>query len=145
VKAYRFRLATVARIRALEERVAGDRFKLALRDLRRARDRERSAERALAALQTPTGLTTMATLAWIGDQGQRLSESLRSCREEVVEAESLCAETRGAWEGATKRSGVLERLNEQGFVRWRGEMARLEGAELDDLSHARHPSVGGGR
>ena len=145
MRSYQFRLATVARIRALEERVAGDRFKLALRDLRVAGERERSAERALAALEAPAGLTTMATLAWIGDQGRRLCESLRSCREEVAEASSRCAEARRSWEDATKRSGVLERLNEQGFVRWQGETARLEGAELDDLSHARHGSVGAGR
>jgi flagellar export protein FliJ len=145
MKSYRFRLATVARIRALEERVAGDRFRLALRDLRYAREREHAATAALAALEAPTGLTTMASLVWIGDQGERLAASLRECREAVTGAESLCVEARRGWDEAAKRSGVLERLNEQGRARWRVEMAREEGAELDDLSHARHRSVGVGR
>jgi flagellar export protein FliJ len=145
MKAYSFRLATVARIRELEERVAGDRFKLALRDLRHAREREYAAADALAALQAPAGVTTMADLVWIGDQGERLFVALQECRQAASAAESMSVEARRAWDEAAKRSGVLERLNEQGLVRWRGEMAREEGAELDDLSHARFRSAGAAR
>ena len=58
VKAYQFRLATVARIRALEERVAADRFRVAQRDLRQAQASVRAAEAALATLEAPQGVTS---------------------------------------------------------------------------------------
>ena len=138
MKAYRFRLATVARIRALEERVAADRFRVAQRDLRQARDSARAAWNALAALEAPPGVHEMAAFVWLGDQADRLSEQVRVCREKVVEAESACAEARAAWDVAVRRSGVLERLGEQGLARWRSEALREEAAELDDLSLARH-------
>jgi flagellar export protein FliJ len=145
MKSYRFRLDTVARIRALEERVASDRYRLALRDLRHGCEREHAAALALVALEAPTGTTTMAAHLWTGDQAERLSDALRDCREQVAAAETLCAEARRAWDEAAKRSGVLERLNEQGRVRWQVEMSREVGAELDDLSQARYRSVGVGR
>ncbi len=44
MKAFRFRLATVARIRALEERVAADRFMAAQRILRQEQESARAAE-----------------------------------------------------------------------------------------------------
>ncbi len=145
MKSYRFRLATVARIRALEERVAADRLMTAQRDLRQARESARTAWNALAALEVPPGVTEMAVFLWLGAQADRLSESVRVCSEKVTEAESVCAEARLAWDVAVRRSGVLERLGEQGLARWRGEAQRAEAAELDDLSLVRHGRLGVGR
>jgi flagellar export protein FliJ len=145
VKTYHFRLATVARIRALEERVAAERFMTAQRDLRQARESARAAWNALAALQAPQGEVEMSTFIWLGDQADRLSESVRLCSEKVAEAEAACAQARAAWDVAVRRSGVLERLGEQGLVRWRSESQREEAAELDDLSLARYGQVGARR
>jgi len=145
MKAYRFRLATVARIRALEQRVARDRFTLAQRDLRRMRETEHIAQGALRALRSPHGLTTMSALAWVNDQGERLAEALQVCRQAVAEAESKCAEARRECTEATKRSEVLERLHAQGLEHWQVETAREEAAELDDLSHSRRRTAGVGR
>jgi flagellar export protein FliJ len=142
VRAYRFRLATVARIRALEERVAAERFMVALRDLRKAEESRRAAEVALSALEAPTGLTTMAAMTWVGDQAERLADSLAGCRASVTEAASWCAEARAAWDVAARRAGVLERLDEHGLARWREETLRQEAIELDDLSLARHGAIG---
>jgi flagellar export protein FliJ len=145
VKAYQFRLATVARIRALEERVAADALRVAQRDLRRAQASVRAAETALAALEAPHGVVTMSAFLWVGDQAERLAESVRECGERLAAAASSCAEARQAWDVAVRRSGVLERLGEQGLARWRDETMRAEAAELDDLTLARHRLSGVGR
>jgi flagellar export protein FliJ len=145
VKAFHFRLATVARIRALEERMAADRFMATQRTLRNAEESRRAADLALASLEAPRGTTSMATHLWVGDQAERLAETLRTCLENVVAAQSACAEARGAWDVAVRRSGVLERLGEQELDRWRSEILREEAAELDDLSLSRHRLIGVGR
>jgi flagellar export protein FliJ len=145
VKAYQFRLATVARIRALEERVAADRLRVAQRDLRRAQASVRAAETALAALAAPCGVVAMSELLWVGDQAERLAETVRECGERLAAAASSCAAAREAWDVAVRRSGVLERLGEQGRARWRDETLREEAAELDDLTLARHRLSGVGR
>jgi flagellar export protein FliJ len=145
VKAYQFRLATVARIRALEERVAADSLRVAQRDLRQARASVRAAETALASLEAPCGVVTMSTFLWVGDQAERLAETVRVCGEHLAAATSSCAEARAAWDVAVRRSGVLERLGKQGLARWRDETLREEAAELDDLTLARHRLAGVGR
>ena len=144
MKAFHFRLATVARIRALEERVAADRFMTAQRVLRQAEESVRAAEVALAMLEGPQGTSTMAAHLWVGDQAERLAEALSVCREELAAAQSVCAEARTAWDGAVRRSGVLERLGEQELARWRSETLREEAAELDDLALSRHRLIGVG-
>jgi flagellar export protein FliJ len=145
MKAYRFRLATVARIRALEERVAAERFRLSLHQLRLAEKVERAARGALTDLESPTEVATMSAHQWTSDQADRLAASLRTSREAVVAAELDCAEAREAWKVASKRAGVLERLHEDGLARWREEMLRHEATELDDLSHARLRLTGAAR
>ncbi len=86
MKAYRFRLASVARVRALEERVARERFMSALRDLRRAEEAVGAAERALRSLEMPEGTMTVADLVWLGDQAARLSDAVQARRQEVADA-----------------------------------------------------------
>jgi flagellar export protein FliJ len=145
VKAYQFRLATVARIRALEERVAADSLRVAQRDLRQAQASVRAAEDALAALEAPDGVVAMSAFLWVGDQAERLAETVRQCGEHLVAAASSCAEARAAWDVAVRRSEVLERLGEHGLARWRDDTMREEAAELDDLTLARHRLSGVGR
>jgi flagellar export protein FliJ len=145
VKAFHFRLATVARVRALEERVAADRFRTAQRVLRNEQESARAAAAALDTLEAPRGVTSMAALNWVGDQAERLAETVHVCHENVAAAESACTEARSAWDVAVRRSGVLERLGEQERARWRTEALRAEAAELDDLSLARHRLAGVGR
>jgi flagellar export protein FliJ len=145
VKAFHFRLATVARIRALEERVARDRFMVALHVLRDHESSVRAAEAELGTLEAPEGLTTMAAFHWVADQADRLADTVRVCHENVAAAASACREARQGWDSAVRRSGVLERLAEQERSRWRTETLRTEAAELDDLSQARHRPVGVGR
>lgn len=140
MKSYRFRLASVARIRALEERVARNRLMVDLRDLHYAKEMERSANASLAALDPPVGIISIAEVRWIEDQAERLSDSMRSCQERVRAAESACKESRQAWNEATKRASALARLERQEYANWRAEVLREEIAEMDDLSSARHRS-----
>lgn len=145
MKAYRFRLAAVARIRALEERAARDRLMVALRDLRQARETEGATASALTAAVAPTGSVTMGQVIWAGDQGERLAGSLRTSREAVRSAEAVSVQARRRWTVAAKRSGVLDRLDQQGLARWREETRREEAAELDEVANARTRGLGGGR
>lgn len=142
MRVYRFRLASVARIRALEESVAREKFMLALRDLRRAQEMKRSAEAALVAFESPTGIATIEAIQWSGDQAHRLSESIRAFGEKVEVAESACLETRRLWNEASKRSSMLTRLDNQSRTRWQNEMLREEVAELDDITNSRYQLLG---
>jgi flagellar export protein FliJ len=144
VKAYRFRLATVARIRALEERVAADRFKVTQRDLRLAQEAASAAARDLRSLAGPEGVTTISEVRWIGEQAERLAASMDLRREKVAAAAVACTDARRQWDIALRRSEVLQRLDDQGMARWRAETMRHEAAELDDLSISRHHRVGAG-
>jgi flagellar export protein FliJ len=143
VKAYRFGLASVARIRALQERVARDELVLSQRSVRRAEEAVYGAESALRALRVPEGPMTPDDLVWIGDQAERLSSSLTTCRETLAGALSTREQSRQAWNVAAKRSGVLERLDQQDRALWRVESLRQETAELDDLAQIRHVRPGG--
>jgi flagellar export protein FliJ len=145
MRAYRFRLATVARVRVLEERVAKDRFMTALRGVRLAEEAERDATSALRGLEAPQGSVTVADVVWLGDQAERCAESLRACRQVVAAARSRCAEARRAWNDAAKRASVLERLDDEGRAQWRQDALRHEVAELDDLTQVRYGRVGADR
>jgi len=138
VKAYRFSLDTVMRIRALEERLVRERLILAQRDLRQAQVVYGQAEASLAALAVPTGPTTMDKVCWIGDQATRLSDEVRVSREALVAAASTRDEVSYLWHVTRKRLGTLERLDSEGRARWKGEVQRQEVAELDDMANARH-------
>lgn len=137
MKSHHFRLASVARIRTIEESVARDRFTIALRELRSAQELERSANAALAALEPPSGLVSSSDLHWNYEQAERLSDSVRRCRENVAEAASAAAERREAWNEASKRSQVLSKLEAQAFARWREDALHEEVIEIDDLTNAR--------
>ncbi len=138
MKRYTFRLAGVARIRAIEEKASKDKLMIALRELRAAEQMQRSAEAALAEMQAPTGLVTMAEFLWSFDQASRLSDAIRHCREAVDEAASVFAERRQAWSDASKKSQVLEKLEAQALLKWRDEELHEEVMEMDDMSNARH-------
>jgi hypothetical protein len=144
VKVYQFRLATVERIRLLEERLAREKLVASLRDLRKAQSANEAAYNELRVMASATGVVTMADLRWIDDQRERLAESLRICGEKVALAQVTSIGARAAWGVATKRAGVLERLDAQGVVTWREAAMRAEVAESDDLANARFKVSGGG-
>jgi flagellar export protein FliJ len=142
VKAYRFRLQSVARVREIQERIARERLMVSIRDLKRARTRENEAEDELASFEPPAGVVSMGDLLWAGDQADRLAESVRSARDSRVAAGVRCDESRAQWNVSVKRLDVLQRLEQQTFETWCDEVAREAGAELDDWANARHRPIG---
>lgn len=143
MKAYRFRLATVERIRELEERLARQRLITSLRVLRAEREAERDAYDELRGLPAIAGTATATQIQWVGDQGERLAATLRSRRQRVAVASQESGAARDAWSVASRRAGVLARLDEQARAEWRVDAARSEVAELDDLTNSRHRMVRG--
>jgi len=145
MKAYRFRLKSVARVREIQERVARERFMISVRDLRRSEERERRAEEDLVRFDPPSGVVPMGELLWASDQAERLAASVELTRNIRIAAVESCNTSRESWNVAVKRSDVLRRLEEYGFDQWRSEAAREAGAELDDWANARHGLIGADR
>lgn len=137
MKRYSFRLANVARIRALEENAAKDHLVAAIRALHLAKEMEVHALAELEALELPKEVTAISEIRWIGDQAVRLHESLHERHNLVVNAETTCDEVRQQWREAKKRSEVLSRLENKHLALWRYEEQREETSELDDLTTAR--------
>ena len=137
MRSYHFRLASVARIRTIEKSVARDRLMIALRELRNAQERERSANAALACLEPPAGLVSSRDLQWKYEQAERLFDSVRSCQDNAAEAASAVVERREDWNEACKRSQVLSKLEAQAFAKWLEDALHQEVSEIDDLTNAR--------
>jgi flagellar export protein FliJ len=145
MKSYHFRLATVARIRALEERVARDRYMVSLRERRQAEDALRAAKQALLSFEAPRGTMSIDDVRWSADQAERLSRSVLGSFEVWRKVSETCEERRHAWTVASKRSGVLERLDESERVAWREEWDRQAILELDDHTNSRFAPSGSPR
>ena len=81
MKAYRFRLDSVLRVRQLQERVAAQQLAVAVRDLHCARDR---AARVLAdpskVWLPPRARLTVGAVEWTHAQSDRMSERARRQR-----------------------------------------------------------------
>lgn len=142
MKVYEFRLATVERVRKLEEKIARERLIESLRTLQMARDANEAAYTSLRMTAAASGIVAMSDIQWLDDQRDRLAESLRVCAEMVERAEAQSAEARTAWQVAAKRAGALERLDAHGYGAWRDESLRAEIAESDDLALARYRVAG---
>jgi hypothetical protein len=73
VKAYRFRLDSVLRVRQLQERVAAQQLAVAVRELQAARAQLARARRALAGLDAPSGRHTIGAAPGHAGVGKRQS------------------------------------------------------------------------
>jgi flagellar protein FliJ len=145
VKAYRFRLDSVLRVRQLQERAAAQRLAVAVRELQDARAELASARRSLAGLAAPAGRVTGGTVQWTQAQSDRMSERARQRADEVETAEELARQATGAWGTAQQRMATLERLDERHLALWRTEFDRSEGVALDDLTTSRRSVEDGAR
>lgn len=144
MKVYQFPLATVERIRILEERLARENLVTSLRELKNAQAANEAAHTSLRAMAAVSGVVTMADIQWLDDQRERLAESLRICGEKLSRAQATSSDARVAWGAASKRASVLERLDEHSAATWRDEVTRAEVAESDDLATARYRIAGAG-
>jgi flagellar protein FliJ len=143
MKAYRFRLESVLRVRRLQERAAAQRLAVAVGDLQRARAELADARRCLNGLAAPAGRLTVGDVDWAHAQSSRMSERATRCAGEAAVAEEVTRQATRTWGDARQRTAVLERLDERHQSLWRSERDRSEAAALDDLATGR--SVGKGR
>ena len=142
MKSYRFRLANVARIRALEERIARERFLTSLRALRQAEMAYRRARDALMDSVPLSGVVSSDDVQWSLDQSERLARVEQECRDECVGAAEVNDGDRERWREAAKRARALERLDERARIAWLDDYRREEALELDDAVNARYVPSG---
>ena len=145
MKSYRFRLANVARIRALEERIARERFLTSLRALRQAETAHRRARDALTESAPLSGTVSSLDVQWSLDQAERRARVEQECRAECARAADVNDGDRERWREAAKRSRALERLDERARVAWLDDYRREEALELDDAVNARYVPSGAGQ
>lgn len=138
MRARQFSLATVMRIRNLEERLARERLFVAQRALRQAQGNYRSAHDALTSYPGPQDSTPIESVRWMHDQATRLGDALHESAKELLLAATHRDEVTASWHQARKRFEVLSRLDADGAARWRASVQREEAAELDDLTNARY-------
>jgi flagellar export protein FliJ len=137
VKAYRFRLDSVLRVRRLQERVAAQQLAVAVNALQDARTQYAGARRSLEELAPPTGRVTGDAVEWAHAQSGRLSEATQRRANNVEAAEETARLARHAWGTASRRTATLDRLDERHLALWRSAFDRSEAAVLDDLATRR--------
>jgi flagellar export protein FliJ len=137
VRAYRFRLESVLRVRQLQERVAAQQLAVAVRELHGARSELACARHALACYPAPVGRLSVGDVRWAHAQSDRMSERARRGAEAAQAAEELARQATQAWGSARQRTAVLERLDERQVASWRAELLRTEADALDDMAIGR--------
>ncbi len=137
MKAFRFRLESVARVRDHQERAAAQQLAVAARNLRLARSECAEARAALHGLAVRQGRSDAATLHWVQSQSERMAATLRHREELVTAAEVAVRESRHAWVGAERRCTMLRRLEERQRGRWQVDADRAAANELDDMATVR--------
>ena len=142
MKAYRFRLDSVLRVRQLQERVAAQQLAVAVRDLHCARAQLARARRALAGLDAPAGRLTVGAVQWTHAQSDRMSETARQNADEVEKSGEAARRATQAWGSARQRTAMLERLDERHLRRWQDEFERSEAVVLDDVATGRKTGDG---
>jgi flagellar protein FliJ len=145
VRAFRFRLESVARVREHQERAAASALALATRELREAQVRCADIRAATRQLTFPEGRAQMAALLWVHDQSARLGELLRRREAERAQAQTRADEARTAWVDAERRCRALRRLEARQRERWQLDYDRAQAAELDDMATVRFLSGQGAR
>jgi flagellar export protein FliJ len=145
VKAYRFRLDAVLRVRQLQERVAAQQLAVAVREQHSAEVELARARRSLEVLAAPAGRVTVGTVQWVQAQGGRMSETARLRADDAEAAGEVMRQATQTWGSARQRTAMLERLDERHMALWRAELDRSEGVALDDLTTGRMASEGRAR
>lgn len=137
MRAYRFRLDSVLRVRALQQRVAAQQLAVAAGELHRARAELDQALRSLSALSAPTGHLTAHAVHWSQAQSERMSGTASERSVDVATAEEAARQATQVWGRARQRTVALERLDERHFALWQTDFDRAEIFVLDELTTAR--------
>jgi flagellar biosynthesis chaperone FliJ len=137
VRAFRFRLEAVARVRDLQERAAAQGLASAVRDQRAAHARLAETRSVARGLTLPDGRAPMGAVQWTLDQSARTAELLRRDNARLAAAAQRADQARISWTEAERRCRALSRLEERRRDRWQRDADRALGAELDDMAAAR--------
>lgn len=143
MKAYRFRLESVLRVRRLQERVATQQLAEAVRALHHAQSESVRARRSLEHATAPVGQLTIGAFEWSHEQSSRLSDAARTRAEAAEVAAEAARQADAVWGAARRRTATLERLDERHLAIWQQELDRSEAAVLDDLATRRAAGGGG--
>jgi len=143
VKAYRFRLDSVLRVRRLQEQAATMRLAASVRALHHAQSESARARHSLEDMTAPAGRLTIGAFRWGEAQSARMSETARERAEAVEAAAASARQANEAWGSARQRTATLERLDERHVALWQRELDRSEAAVLDDLATGRSAREGG--
>ena len=142
MRTHHFALATVLRIRRLQESLASEQFMLAQRDVRAAEDARHVAELRLAGLAPLSEPTSIEEVLGLSDHAGRLASDLHARQRALEIAVDAREEARDRWRAARVRASALERLEAKSLARWAHDVQRHEVSEMDDLANARHTSRG---
>ncbi|MDA8061413.1 MAG: hypothetical protein M0T80_03075 [Actinomycetota bacterium] len=139
MKAYRFRLATLARVRAAGERSARQGLGRAIGDLGAARGAATSALGDYRAGASVPELSGRQLESWY-EASTRAAASVVACEARVAEAGVACDAARQRWQVAARQVELLERIDRRRRLEWRAAAERAERAELEDRPTRRgHP------
>lgn len=137
MKAYRFRLAGVARVRTVQERLEREHVGAAQWAVEAARATEDTCVERLRDAPMPMGAMDHAQFTATRSHGARCARDLEAARAQHDHAQGLLAQRIEAWLGARQRVGVLERLDEHARNEWKVAAGREDAAILDDLGITR--------
>ncbi len=133
-----FRLATVLRVRHVQEDIELGRLSLARADARRAAD---CADVSLARYrrQTTDGPSVASTGAFLADRlhGERLAESVTQARADVVTTQQVVADRRVDWSVAAQRVSALVRLRDRHNEAFAAEVLHEDVLDADERTTAR--------
>lgn len=133
-----FRLATVLRVRHVQEDVELGRLSLARADARRAVDRaDASLDRYRH--QATAGLPVASTGAFLADRlrAERLAESVIDAQADVTASQQVVADRRVDWSFAAQRVSALVRLRDRHNEAFAAELLLEDVLDADERTTAR--------
>jgi flagellar export protein FliJ len=138
LKRFRFRLATVLRVRRLQEEQAEGALLLANAQARTAAHRVTTAVDAYASAERPRGSQSHAEFELSRFRFERAAESVDVARAGHHDALETVETRRSEWSDAHKRVAVLERLEARRREEHEAEVRRQEERLVEDLVATRH-------
>jgi flagellar FliJ protein len=150
MSSYRFRLATVLRVRRIAERSARAELALGVKRLAEAEQRYDAVVGWCRAHPAPLGSTILGDFLAERRATETAGLALSMRRKEVETARERLTESTESWRRARSAVRVLERLEERRAAEYQATMARRDAARLDELATLRwlrlaeeHYAVGG--
>lgn len=140
MKAYHFRLASLARVRRIAEGTARQSLAQARTAHVRSNARLDAARRAYVPYGRPPAGPAPSVAAWRAS-AERAAAHVMACQEEVEAAEQLLSSARSELVAARREVTALERLDERHRAAWRRDVARAEQAEMDEIGSGRFSTL----